>query len=297
VTAVFIAQIDYDHEHQNEMKTIILPDGERVPVLGQGTWRMGENKRAHNDEVAALRVGIELGMTLIDTAEMYGDGGAEKVVADAIEGQRDRVFVVTKVYPQNASCTELPKACDRSLKRLRIDAIDLYLLHWRERNTQLADTVEAFEKLRSAGRIKRWGVSNFDVGDMEELFAIENGDGCAANQVLYNLQNREIESGLLHWSRESKIPVMAYSPVGHGRGLLENAILKKIAKRYDTTTSQITLAWVLRQPGVIAIPKASKEKHVRDNARSIEIKLTNEDLAELDREFPMPKSKKPLPTL
>ena len=186
------------------MKTIPLLDGERVPVLGQGTWRMGENTRAHKDEVAALRLGIELGMTLIDTAEMYGEGGAEKVVADAIEGQRDRVFVVTKVYPHNASRTELPKACERSLKRLRIDAIDLYLLHWRERSTQLAETVEAFEKLRTAGKIKRWGVSNFDVDDMEELWSIENGTNCAANQVLYNLENREIESGLLlQWSRKN----------------------------------------------------------------------------------------------
>ncbi len=283
--------------HEYEMKTVALPGGERVPVLGQGTWRMGENARAHKEEVAALRLGIELGMTLIDTAEMYGEGGAEKVVADAIENQRDRVFVVIKVYPHNASRTELPKACERSLKRLRIDAIDLYLLHWRERSTQLAETVEAFEKLRTAGKIKRWGVSNFDVDDMDELRSIENGANCAANQVLYNLENREIESGLLQWSQENEIPIMAYSPVGHGRGLLESATLKKIAKRHDATTSQIALAWVLRQPRVIAIPKASKEKHVRDNARSIEIKLTREDLADLDQEFPAPKSKKSLPML
>jgi diketogulonate reductase-like aldo/keto reductase len=279
------------------MKTISLPDGERVPVLGQGTWRMGENKRAHKHEVAALRLGIELGMTLIDTAEMYGEGGAEEVVADAIEDQRDRVFVVSKVYPHNASRTELPKACDRSLKRLRIDAIDLYLLHWRERNTRLMETVEAFEKLRAAGKIKRWGVSNFDVDDTEDLWSIENGKNCAANQVLYNLENREIESGLLQWSGSNKVPIMAYSPVGHGRGLLENATLKKIAKRHGATTSQIALAWVLRQLRMIAIPKASNEKHVRDNARSIQVKLTREDFAELDREFPPPKSKKSLPML
>src|SRR5438552_139362 len=210
------------------MKTVTLPDGERVPVLGQGTWRMGENVRAHKDEVAALRLGIELGMTLIDTAEMYGEGGAEKVVADAIEGQRDRVFVVTKVYPHNASRTELPKACERSLKRLRIDAIDLYLLHWRETNTRLMETVETFEKLRATGKIKRWGVSNFDVDDIEDLWSIENGTNCAANQVLYNLENREIESGLLPFLHQRSTKnyqpvVMAYSPVGHGRGLLENA--------------------------------------------------------------------------
>ena len=279
------------------MKTVALPDGERVPVLGQGTWHMGENTRAHKDEVAALRLGIELSMTLIDTAEMYGEGGAEKVVADAIKGQRDRVFVVTKAYPHNASRTELPKASERSLKRLRIDAIDLYLLHWRERYTCLMETVGAFEKLRTTGKIKRWGVSNFDVDDMKELWAIENGTDCAANQVLYNLENREIEFGLLDWSANNKVPIMAYSPVGHGRGLLENAILNKIAKRHKATTSQIALAWVLRQPGVIAIPKASNEKHVRDNAQSIEIKLTDEDLTDLDREFPPPKSKRPLPML
>jgi diketogulonate reductase-like aldo/keto reductase len=284
------------------MKTIPLPDGESVPVLGQGTWRMGENSRAHKDEVAALRLGIELGMTLIDTAEMYGEGGAEEVVADAIEGQRDRVFVVTKVYPHNASSTELPKACERSLKRLRIDAIDLYLLHWRERSMQLAKTVETFEKLRGAGKIKRWGVSNFDVEDMEGLWSIENGINCAANQVLYNLENREIESGLLPFLHQRSTKnyqpvVMAYSPVGHGRGLLENATLKKIAKHHGGTTSQIALAWVLRQPGVIAIPKASDKKHVRDNARSIDIKLSKENLADLDREFPPPKSKKSLAML
>ena len=279
------------------MKAIELSDGEHVPVLGQGTWRIGENTGAHKDEVAALRLGIELGMTLIDTAEMYGDGGAEKVVADAIEDQRDRVFVVTKVYPLNASRTELPKACERSLKRLRIDAIDLYLLHWRERQTRLVETVDAFENLRAAGKIKCWGVSNFDVDDMQELWSVENGTSCAANQVLYNLKNREIESGLLRWSAENKVPIMAYSPVGHGRGLLENATLTKIAERHGTTTSQIALAWVLRQPGMIAIPKASNEEHVRDNARSIDIKLTKENLADLDREFPPPKSKKPLPML
>jgi diketogulonate reductase-like aldo/keto reductase len=282
---------------EHEMKTVKLSDGEQVPLLGQGTWRMGENTRAHKDEVVALRLGIQLGMTLIDTAEMYGDGGAEEVVADAIEDQRDRVFVVTKVFPDNASRTELPKACERSLKRLRIDTIDLYLLHWRERNTQLTETVEAFEKLRAAGKVKRWGVSNFVVDDMRELWSVENGTNCAANQVLYNLENREIESGLLEWSGHNKVPIMAYSPVGHGRGLLENATLDKIAKRHAATTSQIALAWVLRQPGVIAIPKASNEKHVRENVRSIETKLTNEDFVDLDREFPPPKSNKSLPML
>jgi diketogulonate reductase-like aldo/keto reductase len=285
------------------MKTVQLPDSEKVPVLGQGTWGMGESKKSYADEVAALRLGIDFGMTLIDTAEMYGEGGAEKVVADAIKSQRDRVFVVTKVYPHNASRTELPKACERSLKRLRIDAVDLYLLHWCGR-VPLAETVQAFEQLRSAGKIRRWGVSNFDVEDMKELFAIwtdssggELGFPCSANQVLYNLENREIEFDLLPWSQKHKIPIMAYSPVGHGRGLLKNATLKKIAKRHDATPAQIALAWVLHQPVVIAIPKASNKTHVRANAGSIEIELTNEDLAEIDREFPPPKSRQPLPML
>jgi len=282
------------------MKTVALPDGERVPALGQGTWRMGENENAHADEVAALRLGIDLGMTLIDTAEMYGEGGAEEVVADAIDGQRDRVFVVTKVYPHNASRTELLKACERSLKHLRIDVIDLYLLHWRG-EIPLAETVGAFEQVRSAGKIRHWGVSNFDLDDMKELFAIENGARCAANQVLYNLQQRQIEFDLLplitSHSSQFTYPVMAYSPVGHGRGLLQNLTLKKMAQRHDATSAQIALAWVLRQPGAIAIPKASNEKHVRDNARSIEIELTKQDLADLDREFPPPRSKERLPML
>jgi len=297
------------------MKTVQLPDGERVPALGQGTWRMGENKSARADEVEALRLGIDLGMTLIDTAEMYGEGGAEKVVADAIAGQRDRVFVVTKVYPHNASRTELPKACERSLKRLRIDVVDLYLLHWREKNTPLAETVETFEKLRSAGKILRWGVSNFDVEDMQELndeILMTNDEqkrsACSANQVLYNFENRAVEFDLLPWSQKKKIPIMAYSPVGHGRGLLDNATLKKIAKRHDATPAQIALAWVLRAQGppppdgvavanVIAIPKASDKKHVRENAESAKIRLTKQDLQDLDDTFQPPQSKERLAML
>ncbi len=223
-------------------------------MLGQGTWGMGEKKSAHAHEMAALRLGIDLGMSLIDTAEMYGEGGAEKVVADAIEGQRERVFIVTKVYPHNASRTELPKACERSLKRLRIEAIDLYLLHWRERTPPLEETVETFERLHSAGKIKRWGVSNFDLDDMEELLAIENGRNCAANQVLYNLENREIEFDLLPFltsnikPQTSYIPVMAYSPVGHDRGLLENKTLKKMP---NATTPLLRRS---RSPGYYVSP-------------------------------------------
>jgi len=279
------------------MSIVALPDGKRVPALGQGTWRMGEDHRSRSKEVAALRLGIELGMSLIDTAEMYGDGGAEEIIGEAIHGQRQGVFVVTKVYPHNASCEKLPKACEHSLKRLRIDAIDLYLLHWRERTPPLQETVDTFEKLRAAGKIKRWGVSNFDVDDMKELLSLEHGHKCAANQVLYNLENREIEFDVLPWSHTNKIPIMAYSPVGHSGQLLKNAMLRKIAKRHNATPSQIALAWVLRQPGVIAIPKASIEAHVRDNASSLKIRLTKEDLTDLDQEFPPPKSKKSLAML
>ena len=284
------------------MKTVSLPNGTRVPALGQGTWRMGEKKSARDEEIAALRLGIDLGMTLIDTAEMYGDGGAEEVVGDAIAGQRERVFVVTKAYPHNASRTKLPKACERSLKRLRTDVVDLYLLHWREKSPPLEETVEAFEKLRDAGKIRDWGVSNFDVGDMNELFSIPNGRNCAANQVLYNLNHREIEYDLLPlFSQPStlhrQLPVMAYAPVGHGRGLLEHATLNEIAQRRHATPAQIALAWLLRQDNLIAIPKAANAEHVRDNARAVDIELTQDDLNELDRAFPPPKSKKPLPML
>ena len=279
------------------MRTVALLDGKRVPALGQGTWRIGEDNRARAKEIAALRLGIELGMTLIDTAEMYGEGGAEEVVGEAIQGQRSDVFIVTKVYPHNASYEKLPRACERSLKRLRIDAIDLYLLHWRERTPPLQETVDTFEKLRAAGKIKRWGVSNFDVDDMEELFSLKSGRHCAANQVLYNLENREIEFDLLPWTQQTDLPLMAYSPVGHSGNLLRNPLLKKIAQSHGATPAQIALAWVLRHQNVIAIPKASTEAHVRENASSLKIKLTTADLTELDREFPPPTSKKPLPVV
>jgi len=285
------------------MRTVALPDSTCVPALGQGTWRMGESKNARPREIAALRLGIELGMSLIDTAEMYGDGQAEEIVAEAIQGQREGVFVVTKVCPHNTSYSELPKACERSLTRLHIDAIDLYLLHWRERTPSLQETVDTFEKLRVAGKIKRWGVSNFDVDDMKELLSLQDSCNCAANQVLYNLQNREIEFDLLAFltsnikHQTSYTPVMAYSPFGHSGALLKNEVLRKIAKRHNAIPAQIALAWVLRQPNVIAIPKASNEEHVRGNAGSLKIKLTKEDLTGLDREFPPPKSKKSLPML
>jgi diketogulonate reductase-like aldo/keto reductase len=274
------------------VRTTTLPSGEAVPVLGLGTWKMGEDPRRHAEEVAALKLGIDLGMTLVDTAEMYASGGAERVVADAVEGRRDEVFVVSKVLPSNASRRGVEKACEQSLKRLRIEAIDLYLLHWRG-SVPLAETVEAFEALKKAGRIRHWGVSNFDVGDMEELAALDAGGAVQADQVLYNLTRRGIDLDLIPWSRGRGIPVMAYSPVEQGR-LAGNARLAEIARRLGATPAQVALAWTMRQPGVIAIPKASRPEHVRDNRAAADIALSSETLAELDRLFPPPRGKRPL---
>jgi len=274
------------------MKAVRWRDGTEVPALGQGTYRMGEDPRARPDEIAALRLGIELGLTLIDTAEMYGEGGAEEVVAEAIAGQRDRVFLATKVLPQNASRRGVPQACARSLKRLRADVLDLYLLHW-PGSTPLSETVAAFEKLRTEGKIRRWGVSNFDLEDLAALGRSE----CATDQVLYNLETRGIEFDLLPWCQEHRLPVMAYSPVGHGRGLLRHHALTTIASRHEATPAQVALAWVLLQPSVIAIPKASAADHVRANAEAVNLRLTKTDLTELDAAFPPPNEKRPLGVL
>lgn len=276
------------------MNTIQFPDGTKVPVLGQGTWKFGEGERDETEEVAALHAGVELGMTLIDTAEMYGEGAAEKIVGRAIEGMRDRVYLVTKAYPHHASRRELPLACERSLQRLGTDVIDLYLLHWRG-PTPLAEIVEAFESLRASGKIRRWGVSNFDTDDMEELGA--EADDCATNQVLYNPEAREIEFDLLPWCQERQMQVMAYSPVGQAGRLLKCKALLEVARRHDATTAQIAIAWALRHPGVIAIPKASSVDHVRENAAAASIKLTVDDLAAIDAAYPPPKKKRPLQML
>jgi diketogulonate reductase-like aldo/keto reductase len=277
------------------LPTVRLPSGEAVPQLGQGTWRMGENPRARTAEVAALKLGFDLGMTLLDTAEMYGDGIAEEIVAEAIDGRRDEAFLVSKVLPENASRAGTIKACERSLKRLKTDRIDLYLLHWRGR-VPLADTLEAFLALQAAGSIRYWGVSNFDVEDMEELFELDGGAHCATDQVLYNLKRRGIEAGLLPWCRGRGMPIMAYSPIEQGR-LLRDRTLVSIAARHDATPAQIAIAWVLRQKDMIVIPKAGSEAHVRQNRAALDIKLSEEDLAELDRAFPAPKRPVPLELL
>lgn len=276
------------------MDTIALPDGTRAPVLGQGTWKMGERGADRAAEARVLRLGLDLGMTLIDTAEMYADGGAEEVVAEAMAGRRDEVFLVTKAYPQNASRARLPEACARSLKRLRTDVIDLYLLHWRG-SVPLAETVEAMERLVEQGKIRRWGVSNLDVSDLEELGpALAD---CATDQVLYNLEARGVEFDLLPFAARLKMPVMAYSPVGQGGALLRNPALKRIAARQGISPAQAALAWTLRGGGVISIPKAATEAHLRENADVWKVVLTPEDLAELDSAFPPPRRKQPLEIL
>jgi diketogulonate reductase-like aldo/keto reductase len=278
------------------MRTVRLPDGTEIPALGQGTWHMGERGNAANTEIAALKLGIELGMTLIDTAEMYGNGGAEEVVAEAALGQRDKLFIVSKVYPQNASRTGAPQACERSLKRLRTDRIDLYLLHWKGSHP-LAETVAAFEKLKAEGKIRHWGVSNFDTRDMAGLIRLTNGANCATNQVLYHADTRGIEYDLLPWTTEHNIPLMAYSPVGQGGRLLQSKALAAVAKRHNATPAQIAIAWTMRHSNVISIPKASDQTHVRENAAAGDITLTPEDLAAIDAVHPPPARKQSLDIL
>jgi len=274
------------------IRTTTLPSGEAVQVLGQGTWKMGEDSRRRADEVNALKLGLDLGLTLIDTAEMYASGGAEEVVAEAIAGRRAEVFVVSKVLPSNASRAGVQRACENSLKRLRTDRIDLYLLHW-PGSVPLAETVEAFEALKKAGKIRHWGVSNFDTEDMEDLAGLPDGGNVQTNQVLYNLIRRGLEFDLAPWSRKRGIPLMAYSPVEQG-ALARNARLDAVAARHNATPAQIALAWVMHQEGVIAIPKASSQEHVRQNFAALDIKLTGEDLADLDRAFPPPTRKRGL---
>lgn len=277
--------------------TTKLPSGEAVPVFGLGTWRMGEIARTRKDEVNALKLGIELGVTLIDTAEMYGNGGAEEIVAEAVTGRRDEIFIVSKVLPSNASRARTVAACERSLKRLRTDRIDLYLLHWRD-GTPLGETVDAFATLMEQGKIRHWGVSNFDMDDMVDLLALSGGRGeaCASNQVLYNLTRRGIEFDLMPLCREHGMPVMAYSPIEQGR-MLRNAELTKIARSLGATPAQVALAWLLQQDGVIAIPKAADLAHVRENVAALDLKLDESVLFALDRAFPAPKRREPLAML
>ncbi|MGI4733844.1 MAG: aldo/keto reductase [Janthinobacterium lividum] len=276
------------------MNFIRFPDGAQVPALGQGTWRMGEEPAQRADELAALRAGVELGLTLIDTAEMYADGQAERLVGEALRGLREQVFLVSKAYPQNASRQQLPLACEASLQRLGTDRLDLYLLHWRGR-VPLAETVEAMESLVAAGKIRRWGVSNLDTADLQELVAA-GGAACATDQVLYNLARRGPEHELLPWLAGRGLPVMAYSPVEQGR-LLSHPRLREIAVGQGATPAQVALAWVLHQGQVLAIPKAGRVAHVQENRAAADLSLSASDLAALDTAFPRPGQRRPLEML
>jgi diketogulonate reductase-like aldo/keto reductase len=272
------------------MRYVTLPDGEQVPCLGIGTWRMGENGRKRSGEIEAVRTAIELGLTLIDTAEMYGEGGAEEVVAEAVADRRRDVFIVTKVHPRNASGANTIAACERSLKRLHSDVIDLYLLHWRS-SVPLEETVGAFRQLQKDGKIRHWGVSNFDVGDMAELMQIDGG--CAANQVMYHLGARGIEFDLLASLKEAGVPMMAYSPLAAG-DILENKTVNEIAESRGVSPATVALAWVLRQEQVMAIPKTSKKARVKEFRDALDLTLNIYELQGLDKAFPVPKKRTPL---
>ncbi len=267
-------------------------DGTSVPVLGQGTWEIGDDPARRDAEMAALSRGIDLSLTLIDTAEIYGNGKSERLVGEVIAGRRDEVFLVSKVRPENASEMKMMLACEASLERLGTDRLDLYLLHW-EGRVPLEETVAAFEELVDEGMIVRWGVSNLDLKTMQRLEAIEGGEHCASNQLLYHLGSRGIEFDLLPWMQSRDMPMMAYSPLGRG-GLLEHPVITAIADRHDASPAQIALAAILRHDGVIAIPKASSVQHVEANAEALDIQFDAEDHAELDRAFPPPTVEQPL---
>lgn len=277
--------------------TIKLADGTVLPAIGQGTWRMGDDPSVRSEEMAALRLGVELGMHVIDTAEMYGEGLSESLVGEAIQGIREEVFLVSKVYPHNAGRNRIITRCEQSLRRLKTDHLDLYLLHWRG-DIPLAETVEGMEKLVQDGKIARWGVSNLDTKDMEELLSISKGSNCAVNQVLYHLGSRGIEVDLMPWQTERQIPIMAYSPLAQGgtlrREITGNETVKAVAEKHDITPLQLMLAWSIRNGQVLAIPKSSKEEHVKLNAAAYEVELTEDDLNELDLAFPKPDHKVPL---
>jgi diketogulonate reductase-like aldo/keto reductase len=276
------------------MRSLKLPSGATIPVLGQGTWRMGENAKQRSQEIAALKFGIDLGLTLIDTAEMYGEGGAEEIVAAAIQGQRSRLFLVSKVYPHNATRRGTIEACERSLKRLKTDYLDLYLLHWRG-SVPLAETFAAFLELRQTGKIRDFGVSNFDPDDLLEARQFDQ-NLTATNQVLYNLSRRGIEWDVLPWCRQQGIPVMAYSPIEQGR-LLKNPALRAISTRLNVTPAQVAIAWLLHQENVVVIPKSSQCDRIQENYDALAITLSEADLAALDEVFPPPTRSQPLAML
>ena len=273
-------------------RLVTFADGTTVPALGQGAWEIGDDPARRDAEQQALARGIDLGMTLIDTAELYGDGRSERLVGEVVAGRREEVFIVSKVRPENASEMKMMLSCERSLERLKVDRLDLYLLHW-EGHVPLEETVEAFRELVDEGMIARWGVSNLDLDAMERLMRIEGGEDCAANQLLYNLGSRGVEFDLLPWMQARDMPMMAYSPLGRG-GLLEHPLILDIANRHSAEPAQVVLAAVLRHDGVIAIPKASSVEHVEANADALDIQFDLEDLERLDAAFPPPKHAVPL---
>jgi diketogulonate reductase-like aldo/keto reductase len=275
------------------IRSLPLPSGDRIPVLGQGTWEMGEDSASRGEELAALRLGLDLGLTLIDSAEIYGDGAAEELVGEAIEGRRDEVFLVGKAPPSRVTSHSVKEACEKSLKRLRTDRIDLYLLHWRAA-APLEDWVRACEALVDAGKIRHWGVSNFDVVDLAAIVTVAGGEKVESDQVLYNLAHREIEFELLPWCRDWGLPVMAYSPIDRG-SLVANDIVVEIAEKHGVATAQVALAWVLRHEDVCAIPKAAIREHVRENRGALDLELDRDDLKALDEAFPAPTRPVPLP--
>ncbi|NYH99008.1 aldo/keto reductase [Cupriavidus plantarum] len=277
------------------MKSVMLPGGEPVPALGMGTWNVGDSARTRAEEIATLRLGLDLGLRLIDTAEMYGEGASESLVGEAIGGRRDDVFLVSKVYPHNAGLEGAVAACERSLRRLGTDRLDLYLLHWRG-GVPFEETIEAFLRLQAAGKIRHFGVSNLDLADMEELWEVPGGNGIAVNQLLYNLSRRGIEYDLLPWLREHGVPVMAYSPIEQAR-LLRQPALRAFAERYGMTPAQAALGWLLQSDDIIAIPKTSHRDRLRENVRALEVAFTPQQLTELDRIFPPPRGPEPLAML
>ncbi|MCM2438138.1 aldo/keto reductase [Agrobacterium vitis] len=279
----------------NSLPTVALPSGQVVPALGLGTWMMGENTAAEKDEIAAVNHALDLGMTVIDTAEKYGDGSTEQIIGRALKTRRNETYLVSKVAPWNASREGTISACEGSLKRLGTDCLDLYLLHWRGEHP-LADTVDAFETLKRQGKIKAWGVSNFDVDDMEELFAVENGANCQANQILYNLSRRGVEYDLVPWCQEHGLAIMAYSPIEQGR-LLRHPELIHVAKANQATPAQVALAFLLERDNVLPIPKTTATTRIEENRGSVDLELTDEDLARLDAAFPPTQRKQPLEML
>ena len=277
------------------MKIVTLPSGERVPAFGLGTWYLGENRATRAEESATLRLGLDLGATLIDTAEMYGEGLAEELIGEVVGGRRDEAFLVSKVYPHNASRRGAVAACERSLRRLRTDRLDLYLLHWRG-TVPLAETMEAFIALQRAGKIRHYGVSNLDLTDMQELWSVPGGPAVQTDQLLYNLTRRGIEWDLLPWLRERRIPVMAYSPIEQAR-LVRNPKLADFARRHRMTPAQAALAWLLANDDVIVIPRTGRRERLRENLGALDHQLTKAQLAELDRLFPPPAGPRPLEML